>query len=229
MSHGSSSFFWGGGPDPGSLQTWISQSLLSMLCARGTRSSPWWLSFLHQDFPLPSLGQLAMCSSRAWLIHIVKTDLSFSVSVITTVWGHRDSSLPSLQCRCDLPMQSTAFHFSLLGSFSASIFSHVYAVRLIILLEDQVLLDRLYFILELWSILFLVGKGGRISCSWGSLWTRLLQRMTLNLWSPAFTFQVLWLLPRARGKKDFFLRGEGTRPAYIDNWSQALCFQFFLD
>jgi hypothetical protein len=92
MSHGSSSFFGGGGPDPGSLQTWISQSLLSMLCARGTRSSPWWQSFLHQDFPLPSLGQLAMCSSRAWLIHIVKTDLSFSVSVITTVWGHQDSS-----------------------------------------------------------------------------------------------------------------------------------------
>lgn len=104
-----------------------------------------------------------MCSSKAWSIHIVKTGLPFpdrclgpeagvfwcdSWAAFSPVRMHSPSAVPA------------AFHFSTLGDFSASVFSHVYAAWLLTLLEDQVLLDRLY-LPEL--LICLVGKGGRVS------------------------------------------------------------------
>lgn len=120
--------------------------------------------FLHQDFPLPSLGQLAMCSSRAWSIHIVKMDLSFSVSVITTVLGHRsvfhqDSPAAFSPVQMGSPNALNCFPPLTLRNFFSIHFPHVCAVLLIILLEDQVLLDHLYFIGTLIHALF--GWGGR--------------------------------------------------------------------
>lgn len=153
-----------GAPDPESLQTWIQRESSFYVMCMWYRVFTLMTDFLHQDFPLPSLGQLAMCSSRAWTIHIVKTDLSFSVSV-TAVWDHRpvfhqDSSAAFSPVQMGSPNAVNCFPpLTLRNFFSIHFFPHVYAVLLIILLEEQVFLDRLYFIGTLIHALF--GWGGR--------------------------------------------------------------------